>query len=181
MRTLVRQLKQTRFCWPFNNWRRSVIQPILTTTSIESRICTNLLQWPRSMGNSMRFKEVRTDWRSVPNKFENSQQTDGRNKVNYFQSLMRGDALQTFKNITSPNTEILGEILSVFRRKYVKLQSMATAKQIPTTGFQSRKPEVNWFSRRTPEISERCIRSCCSRDHRTIHLCQNASPPEEIN
>ena len=50
------------------------------------------------------------------------------NKINYFHSLMRGDALQTFKNITSPNREKLGEILTVFRRKYVKLQSMATTK-----------------------------------------------------
>ena len=50
-------------------------------------------------------------------------------KINYFHSLMRGDALQTFKNITSPNRENLGEILTVFRRKYVKPQSMATAKQ----------------------------------------------------
>ena len=41
---------------------------------------------------------------------------------------MRGDAPQTFKNITSPNREKLGEILTVFRRKYVKPQSMATAK-----------------------------------------------------
>ena len=49
-------------------------------------------------------------------------------KINYFHSLMRGDALQTFKNITSPNRDNLGEILTVFRRKYVKPQSMATAK-----------------------------------------------------
>ena len=49
-------------------------------------------------------------------------------KIYYFHSLMRGDALQTFKNITSPNRENLGEILTVFRRKYVKLQSMATPK-----------------------------------------------------
>ena len=41
---------------------------------------------------------------------------------------MRGDALQTFKNITSPNRENLGKILSVLRRKYVKPQSMAKAK-----------------------------------------------------
>ena len=47
---------------------------------------------------------------------------------NYFHSLMRGDALQTFKNITSPNRENLGEILTVFRRKFVKNQSMATAR-----------------------------------------------------
>ena len=49
-------------------------------------------------------------------------------KMNYFHSLMRGDALQTFKNISSPNRENLTEILTVFRRKNVKPQSMATAK-----------------------------------------------------
>ena len=41
---------------------------------------------------------------------------------------MRGDALQTLKIITSPNRGRLGEILTVFRRKYVKPQSMATVK-----------------------------------------------------
>ena len=41
---------------------------------------------------------------------------------------MRGDALQTFKNLNSPNRENLTEILTVFRWKYVKPQSMATAK-----------------------------------------------------
>ena len=50
-------------------------------------------------------------------------------KINYFHSLMRGDVLKTFKNITNPNRENLGEILTVFRRKYVKPQSMVTAKQ----------------------------------------------------
>ena len=49
-------------------------------------------------------------------------------KIHYFHSLMRGDALQTFKNISSPNRENLTEILTVFRRKYVKPQSTATAK-----------------------------------------------------
>ena len=49
-------------------------------------------------------------------------------KIYYFHSLVRGDALQTFKNISSPNRENLTEILTVFRRKYVKPQSMATAK-----------------------------------------------------
>ena len=49
-------------------------------------------------------------------------------RIHYFQSLMRADALQTFKNITSPNRENLGKNLTVFRRKYVKPQSVATAK-----------------------------------------------------
>ena len=49
-------------------------------------------------------------------------------KINYSHSPMRGDALQTFKNITSPDRENLGEILTVFRRKNVKPQSMAATK-----------------------------------------------------
>ena len=50
------------------------------------------------------------------------------NRIKYFHSLMRGDALQTFKNINGATQENLGEILAVFWRKYVKPQSMATAK-----------------------------------------------------
>ena len=49
-------------------------------------------------------------------------------RINYFHSRMRGDALQTFKNINGPTRENLREILAAFRRKYVKPQSMATAK-----------------------------------------------------
>ena len=49
-------------------------------------------------------------------------------RIKYFHSLMRGDALQTFKNINGPTRENLGENLAVFRRNYVKPQSMATAK-----------------------------------------------------
>ena len=41
---------------------------------------------------------------------------------------MLGNKLQTFKNITSPNRENLGKILTAFQGKYVKPQSMATAK-----------------------------------------------------
>ena len=50
-------------------------------------------------------------------------------RINYFHSLMRGDALQTFKNVNGPSRVNLGQILAVFRRKYVKPQSMAIAKQ----------------------------------------------------
>ena len=56
-----------------------------------------------------------------------NQLTEG-DKINYFHSLMRGDTQQTFKNINSRNPENLTEILTVFRRKYVKPQSMATVK-----------------------------------------------------
>ena len=49
-------------------------------------------------------------------------------RINYFHSLMRGDALQNFKNNIGPTRENLGDIPANFRRKYVKTQSMATAK-----------------------------------------------------
>ena len=49
-------------------------------------------------------------------------------RINYFHPLKRGDALQTSKNSNGPTRENLGEILAIFRRKYVKPQSMATAK-----------------------------------------------------
>ena len=49
-------------------------------------------------------------------------------RINYLLSLMRGDALQTFKNNDGPIRKNLGEILAVFRRKCVKAQSLATAK-----------------------------------------------------
>ena len=55
-------------------------------------------------------------------------QLTDKDKINYFHCLRRGDAVQTFKNITSPNREILGENLTMFRRKSVKPQSRATAK-----------------------------------------------------
>ena len=48
-------------------------------------------------------------------------------KRNYFHSLMRGgDALQTFKDNSNRNREKQRDILTVFRRKHVKPQSMAT-------------------------------------------------------
>ena len=49
-------------------------------------------------------------------------------RITYFHSFMRVDALQTFKNISGRTRENMGEILAVFRRNYVKPQSMATAK-----------------------------------------------------
>ena len=59
-------------------------------------------------------------------KFHN--QLKEEDKIYYFHFLMRGDALQTFKKTSSRNRENLTEILTVFRRKHVKPQSMAAAK-----------------------------------------------------
>ena len=102
-------------------------------------------------------------------------------KKNYFHSLMRGDALQTFQNVTSPNRESLRAILTAPLKKRETSVNGYNEAQISTTGLQSGEPEVIWFSIRTPETCERCIRCCSSSHHWTIHIGQNASPPDEIN
>ena len=49
-------------------------------------------------------------------------------KSNHFHSLLRKHALQTFRNINSTNRQTLEDVLVIFRRKYVKPESQATAK-----------------------------------------------------
>ena len=49
-------------------------------------------------------------------------------KINHFHSLLRKNALQTFRNINTANRQTLEDILAVFRRKYVKSESQETAK-----------------------------------------------------
>ena len=49
-------------------------------------------------------------------------------KINHFHSLLRKNALQTFRNINSSNRQTLEDVLVIFRRKYVKPESQATAK-----------------------------------------------------
>ena len=49
-------------------------------------------------------------------------------KINHFHSLLRKIALQTFTNINSTNRQTLEDVLVIFRQKYVKPESQATAK-----------------------------------------------------
>ena len=82
-----------------------------------------------------------------------------------FQSRKRGDALQTFRNITSLNRKTLGENLTVFPRKLVS-----------ATGLPPSESEINRFSGRTLETSETYNRSCRSAAHGAIHRCQKSLP-----
>ena len=49
-------------------------------------------------------------------------------KINHFHAHLRGLALKTFKNIQRTPTTTLEDTLVVFRRKYVKPESSASAK-----------------------------------------------------
>ena len=49
-------------------------------------------------------------------------------KINHFHAHLRKEALQTFRNVSAINKKTLDDVLIVFRRKYVKPESQATAK-----------------------------------------------------
>ena len=164
----------------------------LATSSISANFNNNITQMskvPKSLtttmltfdGKSKKF-ELFEDLSQTSLKIHNQLMEE--DKINYFHSLMRGVALQTFKNIPSPNRENLGEILTVFRRKYEKPQSMATAKhKFKRLVFKSANQKLIDFLDELLklEIGKRRIRSCSSSNHRAIRLCQNASRPEEIS
>ena len=77
-------------------------------------------------------------------------------KINHFHAHLRGFALESFKNIERTPTTMLEDILVVYRRKYVKPESSASAKHrfhrlvfdhclvLETTGF----PRVTTRKRR---------------------------------
>ena len=50
-------------------------------------------------------------------------------KNNHFHAHLRKEALQTFRNTSASNKKTLDDVLIVFRRKFVKPESQATAEQ----------------------------------------------------
>ena len=49
-------------------------------------------------------------------------------KINHFHSLLRKNALQTFKNFSTANRQFFKDVLVIFRQTYVMPESQATAK-----------------------------------------------------
>ena len=105
-----------------NNISANFHNNIDRTSKLPKSLTTTM---PTFDGKSEKF-ELFEDLSQTSLKIHN--QLTEEDRINYFLSLMRGDALQTFKNMNGPTRENLGEILAVFRRKYVKPQPMATAK-----------------------------------------------------
>ena len=111
-------------------------------------------------------------WRALPNQSENSQPTHRKDRIHKFHSLMRGDALQIFKNISSPNGENLAQMLTVFRKKYVKRQSMATAKhKLHGLVVNLANQQLIVYSGWDRDTSKKRIWSCCPCDSWTNHTC----------
>ena len=103
VRIPLRQLEQTRFCWPFNNWRQTVIQPISTTTSVESRNCLNLSQpEPTTWANNL-SQQIRTHSETVPETFRNTNVDNQGTNEDDFQSDPHPEA-GLFRNQTTQHS-----------------------------------------------------------------------------
>ena len=75
----LRQLKQTRFCWHFNNWQATATLPISIANLTESQIA----QFHHN-NNAHLWREIRKVWivwRSVPNRYKNLQPAHGRKQT----------------------------------------------------------------------------------------------------
>ena len=97
-----------------------------------------------------------------------SQLTDEDN-IDYFHSLMRGDALNTFKGITrhQPQQREIGRDHDCFPQEIL---------QTPITGdgetqFLIKRTKIYLIFQPTPEISQGGIRSCRSSNQRETHTC----------
>ena len=79
-------------------------------------------------------------------------------KINHFHAHLRGLALKTFKNIQrTPNTT-LEDILKVFRRKYVKPESSASAKhRFHRLSFQPENQKLPDFFEELQESAEKAF------------------------
>ena len=127
VKTLLRRSKQTNFCCAIqqlanNNNSSSFLNNIVRISKFPKSLTTPMHTFD---GKSEKF-ELFEDLSERSIKAYGQLTEDDR--INYFHSLMRGDALQTNNNFNGTTRENLGEILAVFRRDYVKPQSMVFAK-----------------------------------------------------
>ena len=126
MKTPQQPSKHTKLCWPFSSWQTTTIQQISITISTDCPCCQSgspqrwprLTAKPRTLSSLRNFSDRASDF---------TMELNGDDRTNYIHSLMRGDPLQT-DDINGPSPENLGDIPAVFRKIYVKSQSMATAK-----------------------------------------------------
>ena len=98
-----------------------LLQSIQTATSHNSGVPT----MPTFDGKTDKFEHFEDLFQTSLKVYPNITEEE---KIHYFHSLLRGEALQTFRNMTEATREHLIDILAGFRRRYVRQQSVATAR-----------------------------------------------------
>ena len=79
-------------------------------------------------------------------------------KVDHFHSNLRQKALQIFRNISASNKATLQDVLVIFRRKYVRPESQATAKhKWHEPNFHSNAKSLSDILEELNECAERAL------------------------
>ena len=78
--------------------------------------------------------------------------------INHFHAHLRNEALQTFRNLSASNKKTLADVLIVFRRKYLKQKSQATAKhKWHKLTFDPKKKSLSDFLEELNEYTDRAF------------------------
>ena len=97
-------------------------------------------------------------------------------KINHFHAHLRKEALQTFRNISALNKKTLDDVLILFRRKYVKPESQATAKhKWHKLTFDPNTKSLPDFLEELKECAERAFGD--NAQHRIDNLLYAKLPP----
>ena len=120
---------------PLPNQRHSdeIIDKLLESLYATHKQAPNFPRLPKALATTMPTIDGKTQkFELFEDLFQTSlkvhPQITEQKKIHYFRSLLRGDALQTFRNMTETTKTNLNDIIAGFRRRYVKTQSMATAR-----------------------------------------------------
>ena len=120
---------------PPPNQRHSdeIIDKLLESLYATHKQAPNLPRLPKALATTMPTFDGKTEkFELFEDLFQTSlkvhPQITEQEKIHYFHSLLQGDALQTFRNMTETTKTNLSDIIAAFRRRYVKTQSVATAR-----------------------------------------------------
>ena len=120
---------------PPPNQRHSdeIIDKLLQSLYATHKQAPNLPRLPKALATTMPTFDGKTEkFELFEDLFQTSlkvhPQITEQEKIHCFHSLLRGDALQTFRNMTETTKTNLSDIIAAFRRRYVKTQSVATAR-----------------------------------------------------
>ena len=120
---------------PPPNQRHSdeIIDKLLESLYATHKQTPNIPRLPKALSTTMPTFDGKTEkFELFEDLFQTSlkvhPQITEQEKIHYFHSLLRGDALQTFRNMTETTKTNITDIIAGFRRRYVKTQSVATAR-----------------------------------------------------
>ena len=118
---------------PNQRYSDEIIDKLLESLYATHKQITNLPRLPKALATTMPTFDGKTEkFELFEDLFQTSlkvhPQITQQEKIHYFHSLLRGDALQTFRNMTETTKTNINDIITGFRRRYVKTKSVATAR-----------------------------------------------------